>query len=265
MRNIMVTGGAGFIGSNFVRYLLDKYPDYRVVVYDKLTYAGNLDNLQDVADDPRYAFVQGDICDAAAVDQAMRDYQIDTIVNFAAATHVDRSLMEPDEFLKTDVSGTYVLLEAARSYGSSAITRSAPTRSTARCWRDARPRRPPAHPQPLLGQQGRRRPDVPGLLHQLRRAGDHHARLQQRRAVPVPGEGGAAVRHQRHRRQAAAALRRRQADARLPVRAGPLRGHRRRAAPRPAGRDLQRGHGQRDAQHRHGAPDAGHCWASRRA
>ena len=116
MRNFMITGGAGFIGSNFVRYLLDKYPDYHVLVYDKLTYAGNLDNLLDVHDDPRYAFVQGDICDAAAVDQAMRDYQIDTIVNFAAATHVDRSLMEPDEFLKTDVTGTYVLLEAARSH-----------------------------------------------------------------------------------------------------------------------------------------------------
>ena len=117
MRNFMITGGAGFIGSNFVRYLLDKYPDYRVLVYDKLTYAGNLDNLLDVHDDQRYAFVQGDICDAAAVDQAVRDYQIDTIVNFAAATHVDRSLMEPDEFLKTDVTGTYVLLEAARSHG----------------------------------------------------------------------------------------------------------------------------------------------------
>jgi dTDP-glucose 4,6-dehydratase len=117
VRNFMITGGAGFIGSNFVRYLLDKYPDYHVLVYDKLTYAGNLDNLLDVHDDPRYAFVQGDICDAAAVDQAVRDYQIDTIVNFAAATHVDRSLMEPDEFLKTDVTGTYVLLEAARAHG----------------------------------------------------------------------------------------------------------------------------------------------------
>lgn len=117
MKNLMITGGAGFIGSNFVRYLLDKYPDYRVLVYDKLTYAGNLDNLLDVDDDPRYAFVHGDICDAAAVDAAIRDHAIDTIVNFAAATHVDRSLMEPDEFLKTDVTGTYVLLEAARTHG----------------------------------------------------------------------------------------------------------------------------------------------------
>jgi dTDP-glucose 4,6-dehydratase len=116
MRNIMVTGGAGFIGSNFVRYLLQAYPQYRVLVYDKLTYAGNLDNLADVAADPRYAFVCADICDAGAVERALREHEIDTIVNFAAATHVDRSLMEPDEFLKTDVSGVYVLLEAARAH-----------------------------------------------------------------------------------------------------------------------------------------------------
>ena len=114
MKNLMVTGGAGFIGSNFVRYMLDKYPDYRILVYDKLTYAGNLDNLLDVDDDPRYRFVQGDICDAAAVAEALKAHQIDTIVNFAAETHVDRSIMDPDAFIQTDVYGTYVLLEAAR-------------------------------------------------------------------------------------------------------------------------------------------------------
>lgn len=117
MQNIMVTGGAGFIGSNFVRYMLAKYPDYRILVYDKLTYAGNPDNLLEVHDDPRYAFVKGDICDAAAVEEAIRTHKIDTIVNFAAETHVDRSIMDPDAFIQTDVFGTYVLLEAARRLG----------------------------------------------------------------------------------------------------------------------------------------------------
>jgi dTDP-glucose 4,6-dehydratase len=117
VRNLLITGGAGFIGSNFTRYILEKYPDYRVVVYDKLTYAGNLDNLRDLEGNPRYTFVWGDICDAEAVDRVMRAHKIDAIVNFAAETHVDRSIMEADAFIKTDVYGTYVLLEAARRYG----------------------------------------------------------------------------------------------------------------------------------------------------
>lgn len=118
MKNLMVTGGAGFIGSNFVRYMLEKYPDYHVVVYDKLTYAGNLDNLKDVAEQfaTRYAFEQGDIANAARVSEVITRYEVDTIVNFAAETHVDRSLMEPGSFILTDVYGTHVLLEAAKTY-----------------------------------------------------------------------------------------------------------------------------------------------------
>lgn len=116
MKTLLVAGGAGFIGSNFVRYLLRKYPQYRAVVYDKLTYAGNLDNLRDVATDPRYAFVQGDICDSARVEETIRQHGADAIVNFAAETHVDRSLMEPGSFIQTDMYGTYVLLEAARTH-----------------------------------------------------------------------------------------------------------------------------------------------------
>jgi dTDP-glucose 4,6-dehydratase len=116
VRNILVTGGAGFIGSNFVHFLLRKHPRCHVVAYDKLTYAGNLDNLDDIAEDPRYTFVWGDICDEENVDHVMRAYRIDTIVNFAAETHVDRSLMEPGSFVRTDTYGTYVLLEAARKY-----------------------------------------------------------------------------------------------------------------------------------------------------
>jgi dTDP-glucose 4,6-dehydratase len=117
VKNILVTGGAGFIGSNFVNLLLEKYDDLNVVVYDKLTYAGNLDNLAPVADDPRYHFYQGDICDAGEVEKIMQTYNVDAIVNFAAETHVDRSLMEPGSFIQTDVYGTYILLEAAKKYG----------------------------------------------------------------------------------------------------------------------------------------------------
>jgi len=119
MRRLMVTGGAGFIGSNFVRHMLEKYPDYFIVVYDKLTYAGRLENLEDVAArfTDRYAFVKGDICDAQTVEATVQSYAIDTIVNFAAETHVDRSLVEPGSFIQTDVYGTFVLLEAAKKFG----------------------------------------------------------------------------------------------------------------------------------------------------
>jgi dTDP-glucose 4,6-dehydratase len=117
MKNLLIAGGAGFIGSNFVHYMLKHHPDYRLVVYDKLTYAGNLDNLRDIANDPRYIFVQGDICDAARVRQTLREYHIDTIVNFAAETHVDRSLTDPGSFIMTDVYGTHTLLEAAKELG----------------------------------------------------------------------------------------------------------------------------------------------------
>jgi dTDP-glucose 4,6-dehydratase len=119
MKSLLVTGGAGFIGSNFVHYMLETYPEYVLTVFDKLTYAGNLDNLKDIEERfaDRYSFVQGDIADAQAVDKVMQGRDIDTIVNFAAETHVDRSLMEPDAFIKTDVYGTYVLLEAAKTYG----------------------------------------------------------------------------------------------------------------------------------------------------
>jgi dTDP-glucose 4,6-dehydratase len=116
-RTLLITGGAGFIGANFVHYILAAYPEARAVVYDKLTYAGNLDNLRDVADDPRYAFVHADICDRAAVEAAVDGHGVDAIVNFAAETHVDRSIVEPDAFIRTDVVGTYTLLEVARARG----------------------------------------------------------------------------------------------------------------------------------------------------
>ncbi len=117
MKNILVTGGAGFIGSAFVRHMVSTYPDYRIVVYDKLTYAGNLDNLIPVKDAPNYAFERGDIADREAVKAAFERYDIDTVVNFAAESHVDRSILDPDAFIRADVVGVYVLLDAARSHG----------------------------------------------------------------------------------------------------------------------------------------------------
>jgi len=118
LRNLMVTGGAGFIGSNFARYMLEKYAGCAIIVYDKLTYAGNLDNLKDLSDRfaDRYAFVHGDICDAVKVREVIQTYDVDTLINFAAETHVDRSIMDPDAFIQTDVYGTYVLLEATREF-----------------------------------------------------------------------------------------------------------------------------------------------------
>ena len=115
MKTILVTGGCGFIGSNFVRYLLEHHSEYSVINLDKLTYAGNPDNLADVADDPRYRFVKGDICDAAGVDPLVAE--ADAVVNFAAESHVDRSILGGADFVQTDVYGTYVLLEAARRHG----------------------------------------------------------------------------------------------------------------------------------------------------
>lgn len=110
--NLFITGGAGFIGSNFIRYVLSLNQDHRIVNYDKLTYAGNLANLESVAADPRYRFVKGDICDGPAVIAAMDG--CDAVVHFAAESHVDRSIYEPSAAIETNVTGTFVLLQVAR-------------------------------------------------------------------------------------------------------------------------------------------------------
>ena len=115
--DILVTGGSGFIGSNFIRHILEKYPDYRVINLDKLTYAGNPDNLKDVEDNPNYLFVRGDICDPDTVDKLMQEQQIDHIVHFAAESHVDRSIMDGSAFVRTNLLGTYTLLDSALRHG----------------------------------------------------------------------------------------------------------------------------------------------------
>lgn len=115
-RNIMVTGGAGFIGSHVVRRLVKRYPGYRIVNLDKLTYAGNLENLKDVERESNYAFVRADICDNDAVSEVMRRFEIDGVIHLAAESHVDRSIRDPFAFAKTNVGGTLSLLQAAKTY-----------------------------------------------------------------------------------------------------------------------------------------------------
>ena len=117
MKNVLVTGGAGFIGSAFVRHMVETYPHYNILCYDKLTYAGNLDNLLQVSDETNYRFQLGDIADRKTVRANLESYDIDTIVNFAAESHVDRSILQPDAFIHTDVVGAYILLDEGRKHG----------------------------------------------------------------------------------------------------------------------------------------------------
>ena len=114
MKNVLVTGGAGFIGSNFVRFLLQAEPDVHIINLDALTYAGSLENLKDLPDADRHTFVHGDICDRPLVEDIFQRYPIDTMVHFAAESHVDRSILGPGQFVQTNVIGTFTLLEAAR-------------------------------------------------------------------------------------------------------------------------------------------------------
>jgi dTDP-glucose 4,6-dehydratase len=113
--NLFITGGAGFIGANFVRHWLSKTREGRVVVFDALTYAGNIDSLAGLEKDPRYVFVKGDICDESTVREMLEQHRIDTLVHFAAESHVDRSILGPDDFIRTNIVGTHSLLKAARA------------------------------------------------------------------------------------------------------------------------------------------------------
>jgi len=116
MKNILVTGGAGFIGSNFIRYVLLNEPGVRVINLDALTYAGRLENLEDLPHPEAHTFVKGNICDRPLVERLFREFEIDTVVHFAAETHVDRSILDPEPFIRTNVLGTFTLLDVARLY-----------------------------------------------------------------------------------------------------------------------------------------------------
>ena len=119
MKNLLVTGGAGFIGSNFIQYILAQAPSCALILnLDLLTYAGNLENLKEAENDPRYRFIRGDVRDAALVDRIFQEYDIDTVVHFAAESHVDRSIVDPQIFLTTNILGTQTLLDAAKKHWS---------------------------------------------------------------------------------------------------------------------------------------------------
>ena len=116
MKTYLVTGGAGFIGSNFIHYILKKYRDIKIINYDKLTYAGNLENLESVSNNPNYRFVHGDICDRDKLYSVFEKYDIDYVVSFAAESHVDRSIKNPEIFVTTNVLGTVTLLNTAKHF-----------------------------------------------------------------------------------------------------------------------------------------------------
>ena len=116
MKNILITGGAGFIGSNFIHYMLDKYKDYKIINLDKLTYAANLENLKDIEDNKNYKFIHGDIADKEFIFKLFEDKKFDIVINFAAESHVDNSILNPQIFTITNILGTQVLLDACRKY-----------------------------------------------------------------------------------------------------------------------------------------------------
>ncbi len=188
MSNVLVTGGAGFIGANFVHYWLEQYPGDRVVVLDALTYAGNMASLAPASGNPAYRFVKGDICDSSMVGALLEEEDIDTIVHFAAESHVDRSISGPGAFIQTNMVGTYALLEAARAYwlGGDANARAPfPSRLDGRGVRVTGRRRPRVQRTdgvrakfPVLGEQGGFRSPGTRLSPHLRDAGNDEQLLE---------------------------------------------------------------------------------------
>ena len=185
---LLVTGGAGFIGSNFARYWVEQHPEDHVVVYDVLTYAGNRPSLSDIED--RIVFVQGDICDPTAAEKALRGEGIDTVVHFAAESHNSLAVLNPGLFFRTNVLGTQTMLEAARQAGVGALPPRLDLRGlrgpAARCGRGLPRGLALPAPYALQRVEGRGGPRGACLCRDLRAAHHHHQLRQQLRAVPVP-------------------------------------------------------------------------------
>ena len=186
---IIVTGGAGFIGSNFVFHMLKAHPDYRIVCLDKLTYAGNLSTLEPVMDNPNFRFVKLDICDREGVYKLFEEEKPDIVVNFAAESHVDRSIENPEIFLQTNILGTAVMMDACRKYGIQRYHQ--------------------VSTDEVYGDLPLDRPDLfcTGLSQNLWSPGNGFQMLQQLRPVSLPGKADSADDRQCPGRQAAAGLR----------------------------------------------------------
>ena len=258
---ILVTGGAGFIGANFVLDWLAAGGE-PVVNLDKLTYAGNLGNLEGLERDDRHEFVRGDIGDRALIESLLAQHRPRAIVNFAAESHVDRSIHGPAEFIETNVVGTFTLLDATRGWWSALPPAEREAFrflhvSTDEVYGSLGPADPAVHrdhglraEQPVLGVEGGVRPPGARLPPHLRPAGADDQLLEQLRAAAVPREAHPADDRQRARRQAAAGLRRRPERARLALRRRPLHGDPHGARRRAARRDLQHRRQRRDEEPR---------------
>lgn len=227
---IIVTGGAGFIGSNFVFHMLKEHPDYRIVCLDKLTYAGNLSTLAPVMDNPHFRFVKADICDREAVYKLFEEEHPDMVVNFAAESHVDRSIEDPGVFLQTNIIGTATMMDACRKYGIQRYHQV----STDEVYGDLPLDRPdlffteetlstPPAPTPAPSC---RRPAGAGVSPDLWSACYHQPLLQQLRALSLPREADPPDDRQRPERQAPARVRRGSQRPGLAVCGGSLPGHR---------------------------------------
>ena len=224
---IIVTGGAGFIGGNFVHHMVNKYPEYQIINLDLLTYAGNLETLKPVEDKPNYKFVHGDIADRDFVFKLFEEEKPDVVVNFAAESHVDRSITDPEAFVRTNVMGTTTLLDACRTYGIKRYHQV----STDEVYGDLpldRPDlfftedNPASYLQPVLFFQGECGSVCTGIPQNLRTSGDRIPLLQQLRSISFSGEADSADDQPCAGRRGTSGIRRRRERPRLAARIRPL-------------------------------------------